>query len=625
MDEERWQALVRRLEPHARATPATYRRKVVLLAVLGYAFIAGLLLLLLGLAVLVAVLALKSSALLLKLLIPIGALFFVVVRSLYVKFNPPDGIRLKSSQAPELFRMIDEVRKLIRGPRVHEVLVDGETNAGVVQVPRAGGIFGSRNYLVLGLPYLNALSAEEMRAVVAHELGHLSRAHGRFGAFVYRVRETWFSLLQGLEMRESLWTGLVRRFFLWYVPYFNAYTLPLARAHEFEADDAAAEAAGHEPAGVSLVKGMLAARWAHESYWPGVFKRVIDEPAPPATAFAPLVEGIATARSGDEVKTWYRQLLEMETDPYDTHPSIAERLEHLGLDAQEVLRLAQANGRPTAASTYLGDAEAEIVAAVDSAWREDVTKQWHEQHSEAQRDKSELERLDVDKGLSPDDALRRAQLTEMFRGPDDARARYRELVDTENDAAGRFAVGRLLLEREEEEGLRWLDESMERDPEAVLPACQIAYAYLREHERDEEAEAYRKRAEQQADVFEQAAGERSEVSVDDRLEPSNLPGEVLASVREKVDWHEEVAAAYLVRKRTDHLDDTHPFYVLALVPRSSFRTAWKETDDDAEPLEERVARDVTLPGEFIVVKIGVKSPLAQHFAQIEGARVYERS
>lgn len=249
---------------------------------------------------------------------------------------------------------------------------------------------------------------------------------------------------------------------------------------------------------------------------------------------------------------------------------------------------------------------------------------WHEQHSEAQRDKVELERLDAADGLSPEDALRRAQLSEMLRGEDEALARYRELVDTENDVPARFALGRLLLAREDDAGLRWLDEAMDRDPEAVLPGCQVAYMYLLERDRKDEAEAYSSRAEQQAKVFEHAAGERSEVSVDDRLEPADLPGDILAKLRENVAWHEEVAEAFLVRKRTDHLDDTHPFYVLAVVPKSSFRTAWKETDDDAEPLEERVARDVALPGEFMVAKIGKKSPLAQHFAQIDGARLYER-
>jgi Zn-dependent protease with chaperone function len=624
MDDERWEALVRRLEPQARAHPAAYRRKVVLLAVLGYAFIATLLLLLVGLGVLVVVLALSSSGLVLKFLIPIAALFFVILRALYVKVTPPEGVRLKRSKAPKLFTMIDEVRKRIRGPRVHDVRVDGDTNASVVQVPRALGIFGSRNYLVLGLPYLNALSADQMRAVVAHELGHLSRAHGRFGAFVYRVRATWFSLLHGLEMRQSMWTGLVRRFFVWYVPYFNAYSLPLARAHEFEADDAAVDAAGKEATGASLVKGMLAARWAQESYWPGVFRRALDEPAPPQTAMTPMAEGIAKASHVENVELWYRRLLEIETDVYDSHPSIAERLAHLELDPQKALQLAQEDGGPSAASAYFGEAEPEIVAAVDQAWREDVMTHWHEQHSEAQRDKSELARLDASDELSSEDALRRAHLTEMFRTEDEALARYRELVDTENEVPARFAVGRLLLQREDDAGLRWLDEAMDRDPEAVLPGCQVAFMYLLEHDRENEAEAYSNRAEQQAKVFEHAAGERSEVSVEDRLEPPDLPGDVLAKLRENVAWHEEVAEAFLVRKRTDHLDDTHPFYVLAVVPKSNFRTAWKETDDDAEPLEERVARDVSLPGEFMVAKIGKKSPLAQHFAQIDGARLYER-
>jgi Zn-dependent protease with chaperone function len=624
MDDERWRALVGRLEPEARANPEGYRRKVILLAALGYAFIAVLLIVLLGLAALVVVLALKGPGLLLKLLIPIGALFWVIVRSLYVRFTPPDGVPLKQADAPKLFEAIDDIRRRLRGPRMHKVLVNGEANAGIVQVPRAGGLFGSRNYLVLGLPYLTALSADEFRAVLAHELGHLSHAHGRFGAFVYRIRATWFNLLEGLEQRQSLWTGFVRRFFHWYVPYFNAYTFPLARAHEFEADDAAAEVAGKEPAASSLVKGMLAAQWVQESYWPKIYRRAVDEPAPPQAAFAPMLADLEHAPQSDDAERHYRQMLEVETDVFDTHPSLAERLEHLGLAPDEVLRLAQQDGGSSAASTYLGDGGVEIVAAVDRAWCDEVAPHWREQHDQAKGAKAELERLDGRDTLSPEDALQRAHLTETFRDPDQALARYRELVDTDNDAAARYSIGRLLLDREDDEGLRWLDEAMERDPEAVLPACEVAYLYLHEHDRNVEAEAYQRRAEQQASEFQLAAEERSEVSVEDRLEPPGLPADLLGGLRQKIAWHEEVAEAYLVRKRTDHFDETHPFYVLAVVPKSGFRTAWRESDDDAEPLEERVARDVSLPGDHVVVKVDKKSPIKQRFAEIEGARIFER-
>lgn len=116
-----------------------------------------------------------ETPLLLKLLLPIAVLVWIVARSLFVKFEPPSGIRLHRAHEPELFRMIDEVRGKIRGPRVHDVLVDDNANAREAQVPRLLGMLGSRNYLVLGLPFFFALSADELRAVVAHELGHLSR------------------------------------------------------------------------------------------------------------------------------------------------------------------------------------------------------------------------------------------------------------------------------------------------------------------------------------------------------------------------------------------------------------------------------------------------------------------
>jgi Zn-dependent protease with chaperone function len=626
VDEERWQSLVRKLEPQAREDPGRYRRKVLLLAGLGYAYIAFLLCLFVGLAALVVVLALKGHAvLLLKLLIPIGALVWLVARSLWVRFEPPEGVAIRRSDAPELFRMIADVNKTIRGPRLHAVLLSGDANAGVVQVPRAAGLAGARSYLVLGLPYLQALSVEQFRAVVAHELGHLSRRHGRFGAFVYRVRATWFRLLAGFEERKSIWTGLVRRFFEWYVPYFNAYTLPLARQHELEADEASAHAASKDAAASSLVAVNLAARWLDEDYWPRVFRGAVEEPAPPRSAFAPLARELGAAKRFGNVEAWYRDLLEVVADPADSHPSVAERLRYLGVDPQEALRAAKTDAAPVAAQALLGEAEPQLVEAVDRAWSADVEPGWRAHHAEAQNAKAELRRLEEQESLAPEDALKRAQLTETFSSADAALARYRELLDTEKDAPARYAIGRLLLEQKDEEGLRWLDEAIGGDPDAVLPACHIAYHFLRERGREQEAARYRERAESQVEVLDAATEERSGVSVHDELEPPGLPEEQLERIRRKIAWHEDVMEAYLVRKRAAHLDEWYPFYVLALVPKGGFRAAWRETDDDYEPLEERVARDLAFTdGELMIARLDWRSPIARRLAEIDGAKIFSR-
>ena len=228
--------------------------------------------------------------------IPVIALLGAVLQAFYVKAEPPDGQALSRADAPELFEMIEEVRHEVRGPQVHDVVLDRDLNAGIVQNPQAGGLLGSRNYLVIGLPCLAALSADEFRAVVAHELGHLSRKHGGFGTFVYRVYMRWTQLLASLEERKSRLAGPARLFARWYTPTFDAHALPLMRARELEADDAAAAVSGQPASATALVSLRIAARWLDESYWPTLYERVLDEPEPPRTAFAPMTQAIAEAR-----------------------------------------------------------------------------------------------------------------------------------------------------------------------------------------------------------------------------------------------------------------------------------------------------------------------------------------
>src|SRR5439155_23531730 len=159
MDDVRWETLVRKLESRARAHPVAYRRRVMLLALVGYAFILGFIALLVAVAAAAVVAGIHGGGLLaLKVLIVIGGLVWVVVRSLHVSFEPPGGVAITSADAPELFELLHSVQRLIGAPRLHRVLLDDRVNAGVVQIPRAAGLLGSQNYLVLGLPYLPALT-----------------------------------------------------------------------------------------------------------------------------------------------------------------------------------------------------------------------------------------------------------------------------------------------------------------------------------------------------------------------------------------------------------------------------------------------------------------------------------
>ena len=97
-------------------------------------------------------------------------------------------------------------------PKVHEVLLTHDFNAAIAQVPRLG-LFGfHKNYLILGLPLMMALSLDQFRAVLAHEFGHLSGAHGRFGSWIYRIRRSWYQLMANLEHQQHWGAFIFDRF-----------------------------------------------------------------------------------------------------------------------------------------------------------------------------------------------------------------------------------------------------------------------------------------------------------------------------------------------------------------------------------------------------------------------------
>jgi Zn-dependent protease with chaperone function len=252
MDAAQFEHMVARLERESAQAPAAYQTKVALLALLGFGILAlilgfaGLALLLLaGIAVAVVltggkalILLVKLGKLLILLAIPLWFLVKSSLTALFTRFPKPLGEALTREQAPQLFAAMDDMRAKMNGPHFHHVLVTDDMNAAVVQRPLFG-LFGMpRNYLILGLPLLESLSPQEALAVVAHEYGHLAGSHGRFGAFIYRLRHTWGTIQDASHQWQGFGGKLLRRVVEWYAPYFNAYTFVLARANEYQADAA---------------------------------------------------------------------------------------------------------------------------------------------------------------------------------------------------------------------------------------------------------------------------------------------------------------------------------------------------------------------------------------------------
>src|SRR5262249_47182309 len=155
----------------------SYRMIVLLLALMGYAYLLSIALVVLAAA---AYIIWRLPVLLfvpvftMYVLGPFVAVAVIIFGALWVKVEPPRGYDVTRGSAPALFALLDGVQRSARAPRVHRVLIGAGLNAGVAAVPRLG-IFGwNRYYLTIGLPLIQSVSESELVAVIAHEFGHLA-------------------------------------------------------------------------------------------------------------------------------------------------------------------------------------------------------------------------------------------------------------------------------------------------------------------------------------------------------------------------------------------------------------------------------------------------------------------
>jgi Zn-dependent protease with chaperone function len=234
MTDEQFANLVHKLEIFARQKPDLYKFCVGTLAILGYAYIFGVVALLLGLIILICaaifymvIYGRVNGYLVGKVLggaiaIP-AVILWATIKALFVRFSVPQGLELTKKQVPKLFNLIDELRSALKCAPFHRVLIVGDFNDMVVQRPRFGIFCWQQNYLIICLPLMQSLTPMQFKAVLAHEFGHLSGNHSKFAAWVYRIRKTWWQLMETLTQSVDRSSGFIFEvFFNWYAPFFNA-------------------------------------------------------------------------------------------------------------------------------------------------------------------------------------------------------------------------------------------------------------------------------------------------------------------------------------------------------------------------------------------------------------------
>ena len=273
---------------------------------------------------------LLTSKLLLPLVAALGAVAVGLWKAIRTKNEPAPGLILGEREAPQLWATVRELATAVGTRAPDEIRLVPEVNAAVGEQSRLLGLVGGRRTLYVGLPLLQAMRVDQLRSVLAHELGHYSGRHTRLGGIAYRGRLAIGGTIERISPRNPI--GWV---FKGYAKLYLLVDNAASRRQELEADRASVRLAGHEAATSAL--RMLPAVDASWGFYMGAYvESGWSAGLAPDDLFGGFAQLLQARR--DEIDKLRENAPEREASRWDTHPPIGVRVAAMGDAAAEQAR-----------------------------------------------------------------------------------------------------------------------------------------------------------------------------------------------------------------------------------------------------------------------------------------------
>ncbi|WP_430789077.1 M48 family metalloprotease [Actinoplanes sp. G11-F43] len=252
------------------------------------------------------------------LLAAVGAVAAGLWKAIRSRPSEPEGLLIGPDQAPALWQTVREMAVEAGTCAPDEIRLVPMVNAAVSEDTKLLGLIGGTRRLYLGMPLLQTLTVDQLRAVLAHELGHYSGSHTRLSAIAYRGRAAMHETLSRVG-RWNVFGWVFKGYGRLYLLVSNAVT----RRQELEADQVSVRVAGLDAAvGVMRELPVLDAAW--DFYFGRYVAYGWEHGYAPDDIFGGF--GQLYAARTEELARLRDQEPDTETSRWDTHPSAGERI-----------------------------------------------------------------------------------------------------------------------------------------------------------------------------------------------------------------------------------------------------------------------------------------------------------
>jgi Zn-dependent protease with chaperone function len=242
---------------------------------------------------------------------------FAIVRALFIvrpaAFHAP-GPEIFEQDQPELFAVIRDVATQMKTKMPVHVYLIPDVNAFVAEVSGFLG-FGTKRVMGIGYGLLAVDDVSNLKATLAHELGHFTGGDTRLGGVIYRTRASIGQML------ASLGASALSKPFEWYGNLYLRVTFAVSRHQELEADRAGILVAGRD-AHIEGLRREVRGGILFGSYVRGEIAPLCGGGVCPKS----LYDGFRAFSTRIPEAQVDEAIASRETDPHDTHPAFAERI-----------------------------------------------------------------------------------------------------------------------------------------------------------------------------------------------------------------------------------------------------------------------------------------------------------
>jgi len=385
----------------------------------------------------------------------------LLILASWVRFEKPEGVPITATDAPDLFLLIEQLRAYLGAPAFSTVYLTDTFTAHCIQRPSRGLLGGFRNEIVIGLPLLQSVSKAEAAVLIAHELAYLSGRQGTAVTEIHRARVTWQQILERqpkqpilLRLPFAMATGYYARCFL-------ALSAKAERSAVLAADRLAAEIAGLSNAGSALQRLSIAEAFL-EQYWLRIADEPVTTPEPTLKPHREMADFLPRMTEWENAINVLEAALAKSTSPDPSHPTLAERLDALGITPELPAPVTQP------AAQLLEPSLSRVLDRFDAAWHAVAAPAWQSAYAKLSPDTRRLLDLDALAAVHPLElapAIERARLAYFAGGLAAARGRYADLIEWfPEDARAALAAGLAMIDGGDPDGAECLRQALELAP-----------------------------------------------------------------------------------------------------------------------------------------------------------------